>query len=120
MTARLDPQLESTNRLLEIWGRDERAGSGGLHPLYAAELLSKGEQLGGAPLAPDDVMVIVERTVLSSPGPTRALLKVWYRSNDAAEVKARRLGLSRATLYVHWNHALHYVRGRLHEAGLMV
>lgn len=120
MSACLDPDLQPTDRLLDVWARDDRQGGGGPHPLVTLALLHDGEVLGGAPLSPDDVMIVVDKAYLSSPPRVQAFLRVWYKSPDAAPTKARRLGISRSALYVEWKATLWFMRGSLRARGLHV
>jgi hypothetical protein len=121
MTAQLDPDLIPIDQLLDAWARDGREGrGGGMHPLERLRLIHDGAVLGAAQLSNDEILILVDRAYLDSPERTRALLDVWYKSGTPAQVKAYRLGISRAALYVHWRAALWYLRGVLRTRGLTI
>ena len=118
----LDPELEPTDRLLDIWSKDRwDSGVGGssLHPLEVMRLLHDGETLGGT-LSNDDVMIIVDQAVLKSPQRIRLLTTVWYKTYAPVETKAKRLGISRSALYVEWRMSLSYHRATLRAKGVAV
>lgn len=114
---KLDPRLESVNRLAVRWSAGERPG-GSLHPLEAIRLLHDGAVLGGGPIAtPEDIMKFDE-CFIGSCSQDRAIIRVWYMSGGSADQKARRLGISRATLYTEWGRTLSYFRGWLRAHGI--
>jgi hypothetical protein len=119
MTAQLDPDLIKIDQLLDAWARDGRPGQGGgMHPLERLRLIHDGVVLGGDRLSNDEIMILLDQAYLTSPPRTKALLDVWYKSSSPAQVKAHRLGISRAALYTHWRAALWYLLGVLREKGL--
>lgn len=119
MTAQLDPELVPTDNLLDAWARDGRQGQGGgMHPLEIMRLLHEGAVLGADKLSTDEILILVDKTYLASPARTKALIDVWYKSPAPVTVKAKRLGISRAALYVQWRAVLWYVRGALRAQGL--
>ena len=122
MTAQLDPELVPVDQLLDAWARDAREGGqgGGMHPLERLRLIHDGAVLGAAQLSNDEIMILVDRAYLDSPPRTKALLSAWYKSSAPAQVKAHRLGISRAALYTHWRAALWYLRGALRTKGLTI
>lgn len=123
MTATIDPELVAVDKLLDAWARDAREGGqgGGMHPLERLRLLHDGAVFGSdAPMSNDEILIIVDRAYLMCPVRTRAVLSAWYKSQAPAEVKARRLGISRTALYTHWKSALWFIRGVLIARGLRV
>jgi hypothetical protein len=121
MTSNLDPELVATDQLLDAWARDARRGTGGgMHPLERLRLIHDGVILGPPEMSNDDILMIVDRAYLECPEKTRALISIWYKSNAPAQVKAHRLGISRAALYSHWRAALWFLRGLLRGRGLSV
>lgn len=120
--ARIDPDLETVDRLCDIWSKDgyyTGTGEAGLHPLEVMRLLSDGEVLGGK-LSDDQVMIAVDQSILKSPPRIRSVLTVWYKHPGPAEVKAKRLSISRRALYTEWKMALVHLRATLRERGLAV
>jgi hypothetical protein len=65
-------------------------------------------------------MIAVDQAILRSPERVKAVITVWYKNRGPAEVKAKRLGISRAALYIHWKAALWFLRGALRARGLAV
>jgi hypothetical protein len=121
MSATLDPDLQPVDQLLDAWARDARQGQGGgMHPLERLRLLHDGVVLGGEQLSNDEILILVDRVYLDSPPRTKALLDVWYKSSSPAQVKAHRLGISRAALYTHWRATLWFFRGALRSRGLCI
>lgn len=121
MAALLDPGLQPTDRLLDIWAREDRPiGGGGLHPLEVLKLLQDGQVLGPDNLTNDEVMIIVDQSVLKSPPEVREFLKVWYKNPAPVHIKAVRIGLSRTAIYTRWHAMLWYMRGTFREKGLAV
>jgi hypothetical protein len=117
----LQPELQATDRLLEIWGKDGRQGRGGsMHPLEALRLIHDGVVLG-AEMTNDKVMIVVEETVLHSPVDVRAFLFEWYRRPPRpSHIVAKNLGISRTQLYEFRKQKVSYVRGALNSRGLRV
>ncbi len=121
MAAQLDPALQPTDRLLDIWARDDRpVGSGGLHPLEVMRLLQEGQVLGPESLTNDQVMIIVDQAILRSPADVQDFLKVWYKQPTPVIVKAQRLGVSRTGVYELWRNRVWFMRGMFRAKGLAV
>jgi hypothetical protein len=120
MAVKLDPELTATDALLDAWSRDGKFGiGGGMHPLEVMRLLHEGEALSPQ-LSNDEVMIIVDQTVLRSPPRVKAFVTNWYKSNAPAQVKAHRLGISRSALYVEWKAVLWFMRGCFRSKGISV
>lgn len=120
--AKIDPDLETTDRLCDIWSRDGNylpADGQGMHPLEVMRLLNEGEVLGGK-LSDDEVMIVLDQSIIRAPARYKSTITVWYRHRGPAEVKAKRLGVSRSALYVEWRVALTYLRATLRAKGLAV
>jgi len=118
----IDPDLQATDRLCDIWSRDGYyvgTGTGGLHPLEVMRLLNE-EVVLGEKLSDDQVMIVVDQSILKSPKRIRATVEVWYKNRGPAEVKAKRLGISRRALYSEWRLSLSYLRGTFRSKGLAV
>jgi hypothetical protein len=118
---KIDPDLEATDRLLDIWSMDRYEGGErrGLHPLEVMRLLHDDE-LPGEKISNDEVMIIVDQAVLRAPRRVRATVEAWYRGSGPAEVKAKRLGISRAALYSEWKMSVAYMRATFRSKGLAV
>lgn len=113
----LDSELEPVDRLAGRWASGDRP-TGSLHPLEAIRLLHDGAVLGGGHIpTPDDVLKFDECYMQSSVR-DRSLITVWYTTGGSSEQKAKRLGISRATLYVEWKRTLSYFRGWLSAHGI--
>lgn len=118
-TSRIDSDLKAVNDLAERYYRGQRGG-GTLHPLEAMRLMHDGAVLGGtAPTMADDELAF-DQVRATAPKRERLTLDCWYSTGGSAAQKAKRLSVSRATLYLHWKTALTYFRGRLHAKGVAV
>jgi hypothetical protein len=118
----LAEHLLKTDELLDRWGRDgwdSGPGRPSMHPLEVMRLLHDGETLGGV-VASDEVMIVIDQAVCRAPARYKAMAHVWYRTNGTAEVKAKRLAISRASLYMEWRAALEYFRGEFRTKRLAV
>ncbi len=110
----LSGDLERVDRLLDRWGSYDRHGEPKpLHPLEAIRMLHDGAVLGGGSGQEPEWIEVVDSIVIAAPRDVNALLKVWYATGTPVSVKAQRLGISRAAIYVHWKGALRYVQGAL-------
>jgi hypothetical protein len=109
---------------MDIWGREWRSeggGGGGMHPLERMRLPMEGYDLAPEHIENGTIMVMVDKTVLAAPASTKRLLHLWYREYRLpSDVRASRLGISRATLYIEWKASLHCMRGALRTKGLQV
>lgn len=114
---RLDVELRAVNNLAERYYRGQ-TGGGPLHPLEAMRLMRDGAVLGStsAPMPEDELAF--DQVRATAPQRERLTLDCWYSTGGSAAQKAKRLSISRATLYLHWKTALGYFRGRLHEKGI--
>jgi hypothetical protein len=70
------------------------------------------------PVLNDQVAIVVDQLILRSPPRTRELTELWYRTPLPREALAKKLHVHRDTLYVRWNAALHYFRGRFESSPL--
>jgi hypothetical protein len=114
----LDPELEDVDKLAGRWASGDRSSGATLHPLEAIRLLHDGAVLGGGQIpTPEDVLKFDECYMQSS-SKDRSLIAVWYQTGGSSEQKARRLGISRSTLYVEWKRTLSYFRGWLRAHGI--
>lgn len=116
-TTKLDAELQGVNNLAERYYRSVREASK-LHPLELMRLLHDGAVLGGVIVSMTDEEVAFDQVRATSPRRERSTMDDWYQSGGSAAQKAKRRGVSRATLYLHWKSALGYFRGRLHEKGI--
>ena len=91
-----------------------------MHPLERLRLLHDGAVLGGAPLDMPNDLLAFDQIFARAPQFTKAVMDVWYKSPAPANVKASRLHISRAALYMHWKSSLWYFRGGLHARGLTI
>lgn len=103
----LNPALQPTHRTLLRWAE---GGGNGL-PNPQAEV----RETHYDPLPPD-VHEKVEDIVTGSPWET--LIRKWYRTSLTNQELIGVLGVGRTQLYVDWNAALWYYRGRFEAAGV--
>ena len=116
-STKLEAELQGVNSLAERYYRNVREAAK-LHPLELMRLLHDGAVLGGVlGVMPDD-QVAFDQVRATAPTRERVTMDDWYTSGGSAAQKAKRRGVARATLYLHWKSALGYFRGRLHEKGL--
>lgn len=114
--ATLDPSLVKVDALASRWARGERESSP-LHPLEAIRLLHDGAVLGGGRIpTPDDILKF-DQCLNESP-PNRWIIVLWYQTGGSVKQKAKRIGISRAQLYIEWRNTLSYIRGWLHAHGI--
>ena len=120
-TPTLDPDLKKIDKVAERWAKDQRGGGAKLHPLELMRLLHDGAVLGG--FAGDDWaddLIAFDKAFVQAPMGTKRVIQTWYQSGGSSEQKARRLGISRAQIYVDWKNALRYFRGWLLACGFDV
>lgn len=118
-STKLDSELCGVNTLAERYYRSVREAAK-LHPLELMRLLHDGAVLGGVMNSMTDDEVAFDQIRATAPKRERGTLDDWYQTGGSAAQKAKRRGVSRATLYLHWKSALGYFRGRLHEKGFKV
>jgi len=111
-TARMDPRLKATDHLADRWARSQRE-SGSLHPIEAIRLLQDGAVLGGAATVMADDVLAFDQVFAKAPYHEKAVIRVWYLGGGSAAQKAKRLHISRTTLYLEWKVALQYMKGEL-------
>lgn len=116
---RLDTELQGIDQLAIRYYRGH-FGGGRLHPLEAMRLMHDGAVLGSTPQAMADDELAFDQVRATAPARERLTLDCWYMTGGSAAQKAKRLSVSRATLYLHWKAALGYFRGRLHEKGIQL
>ena len=120
MNQQLVPELRATDELaIRYYRLRGRYGNGGgMHPLEKIRLLHDGAVFGGGEIPlPQDVMLFDE-VYSKATKFTKLFMDSWYASNDPAEVKARRLGISRSSFYSEWKAQLWYFNGALTTKGL--
>jgi hypothetical protein len=114
----LDADLESVDNLAQRWSCGERPPHS-MHPLERIQLLHDGAVLGGSgPIPTPDDLLKFDACFIQSSMRDRSIITVWYTTGGSAEQKAKRLGISRATLYVEWKRTLSYFRGWLRAHGI--
>lgn len=118
-TIRLDVELQGIDQLAARYYRGQFSG-GSLHPLEAMRLMHDGAVLGSSPSGMADDELAFDQVRATAPRRERLTLDCWYTTGGSAAQKAKRLSVSRATLYLHWRAALGYFRGRLHEKGIQL
>jgi hypothetical protein len=97
---------------------DSQREFGPMHPLERLRLLKDGAVFGGpSEIYPDDLAAF-DSAHAHAPTATKLLMDVWYKSGDPSYLKAARLGISRAALYVRWKSALWYFKGALEKKSL--
>ncbi len=120
MAVALTEDLRATDKLCDQWARERRVPNESLKcTLYNMALVKEGVVLDG-PHEMSDNSLLVDRIYLSSPPKEQSILVVWYGDSAPVPIKAKKLGISRAQLYIVWKEVLWYVRGRLHGFGVSV
>jgi hypothetical protein len=107
---RMDPELLPTDRLLRRWAVS--IGDG----LPSDEWQDNSKSR--VPPLDEDTAVKVDQIILRSPERTTRLVRLWYKSNQPAEIIAERVGVSRSAIFVQHKAALSYLRGRFHGVGI--
>lgn len=103
-------ELKATNWILERWAVS--VGDG----LYGAPWEDVPQSR--VPPLNEQMAIVVDQLVLRAGDNTRRLVGYWYRTPLAKTVIAQKLGVSRDTIYVRWNAALWYFRGRFLDSPL--
>lgn len=118
----LPEDLEPLDRMLDRWGSGSYVPMrGGLHPLERMRLEKEGALFSATgPIPTPDEYLKLDDIVRSSPEWCNALIVVWYRSDAPVIVKARRIGVSRTTIYERWKQALRWVQGAMHARGVAI
>jgi hypothetical protein len=120
MAVMLTDELVKTDKICDRWARERRSPRDSVKcTLHNMVLKKEGVVLEG-PHEMSDESLLVDRIFLTSPRKTQAILVVWYDDGRPVPQKAKKLGISRATLYSQWKEVLSYVRGRLHGFGVDV
>jgi hypothetical protein len=109
-TVKVVSELKATNWILERWAAS--VGDG----LYDAPW-EDVPRFRVPPLS-DQMAIVVDQLVLRSGDKTKRLISLWYRTALPKTVIAKRVGVSRDVLYVDWNAALWYFRGRFLDSPL--
>lgn len=114
----IDEELEGIDQLAQRWSCGEREPQA-MHPLEAIRLLHDGAVLGGSgPIPTPDDLLKFDECFLQSSQREKSVINIWYTTSGSADQKAKRLGISRASLYVEWKRTLSYFRGWLRAHGL--
>lgn len=116
---RLNAELRGVDELASRYYRGQSPG-GPLHPLEAMRLMHDGAVLGSSPQSMSDAELAFDQIRATAPDRERLTMDCWYSTGGSAAQKAKRLSISRATLYLHWKTALGYFRGRLHGKGVSI
>lgn len=120
----LPADLEPLDRMLDRWfrgGGHVGPGGGGLHPLEAMRLQKEAALARGNVPPPTPVEYFrMHDIVEDAPDWCRSTIHVWYRSPAPVLVKARRIGVSRSTLYERWKQSLRWVQGAMHARGVAI
>jgi hypothetical protein len=114
--AKLDPHLRGVDELASRYYQRLYQPKP-LHPLEAMRLMHDGAVLGGVPTPMAEDELAFDRIRASAAERDRATLDCWYGHSGSSAQKAKRLGISRTTLYLLWKTALSYFRGHLHGRG---
>ena len=120
MTVLLAEELRATDKMCDRWAKERRDIEASIKcTLHNMALRKEGVVLEG-PFEMSDASCYIDRIYLTSPAREKSLLVVWYTDSAPVVIKARKLGISRAQIYIEWKQLLAYVRGRLHGVGLDV
>lgn len=103
-------ELKSTHWIFERWAAS--VGDG----LYDAPW--EDVPVSRVPPLNDQMAIIVDQLVMRSGDKTKRLMGYWYRTALPKTVIAQRIGVDRDTIYVRWNAALWYFRGRFLDSPL--
>jgi len=103
-------ELKSTDWILQRWAVS--VGDGLYDAPWSEVPQSRVPQLS------DQMAICVDQLVMRSGDKTKRLVGYWYRTALAKTVIAQKVGCDRDTIYVRWNAALHYFRGRFLESPL--
>jgi hypothetical protein len=118
-----DTRLEDVDALARRWARGEgaRGGpSGSRHPLETIQLLHDGAVLGGIGAGVPEDIRIFDDCFHHAGDHHQAIIRIWYGNHWAVETKAKRLGISRASLYREWGRTLSHFHGWLRAHGLEI
>lgn len=116
----LDPELQATDEVIDRWRRQTRDSN----PMARSPLAVMVDQAEGAALPGGDEwlgddVIAMDRVYAKSPPRVRAFVSTWY-GPGTSEVKAARLGISRAAIYIEWKATLWFIRGMLLAFGVRV
>jgi hypothetical protein len=103
-------ELKATDWILQRWAVS--VGDG----LYDAPWTDVPQSR--VPVLNDQLAIAVDQLILRAGPKTSRLIGYWYRTALPKTVIAERIGCCRDTIYVRWNAALHYFRGRFLESPL--
>lgn len=104
MSAHIVSELKSTDWILERWAVS--VGDGLFDAPWDDVPHSR------APPLNDQTAIVVDQLVMRSGDSTKRLIGYWYRTPLAKSVIAKKIGVSRDTIYHRWNAALWYFRDR--------
>ena len=112
----LEDSLQPVDALCARWVRDAVRWSmaSNEHPMWRGERGS-----GEEPTLSDEVMLL-DKVLATAPKHYVMVVKEWYSHDEVIEAKAKRIGISRSSLYQLWHRSLEYIRGRLHGEGLNI
>lgn len=115
-----DSKLDEVDYLARRWASGEGAVDDrrGMHPLETIRLLHDGAVMGGGPIGVPPDIELFDECFRQAAGNHKAVIRVWYGNNWTVEAKAKRLGVSRATLYREWGRTLSHFQGWLRAHGL--
>lgn len=119
MTYRIAEELRATDELCRRWARFAWDWPvWGASPIYRGMRQRAGHMVANVAAAPmpDDVEALA-RIIADSHGKVFALLSVWYCHGGTSDTKAKRLGISRRSIYYHHEATLIYLRARLRARG---
>lgn len=117
----LPEDLARIDRMLDLWaagGSGVGPSTGGQHPLEVIRKMQDGAFIGGTPVPEPAEFKQIDDILREAPDSVSALLKAWYRRDTPITVKARRLGISRTTIYERWREALRYMQGAMKRRGV--
>lgn len=114
--------LSAVDHLARRWASGEGASGerGGMHPLETIRLLHDGAVLGAGPVGVPADIALFDECYRQADGYQQGVISIWYGNNWTVDIKAARLGVSRATLYRVWSDTLSSFRGWLKAHGLEI
>jgi hypothetical protein len=114
-----DPRLEPTDRHLQRWVVSLYGGLELGVTNIPFDDSPKASKFRLPPLS-DDVAMITDQVVASSPSYWQRFIHNWYLTSKPIEVIAKELNCERANMYTERRLVLSYVLGRLTEAGVRI
>ena len=112
-----DPELKRTDALAYRWSRITYDRPK-MHSLEVIRLMKDGAVLGGNLGVMGDDVLAFDQCYAVAPIKYKTFVSVWYKGDGSSLQKAKRLGMSRTSLYLEWKKTLCFFHGALLTRGL--